>query len=157
MGSYALSTLARLFLHISSTFTRLFLHNSLLYHESLNHLSFLECLIQLIPLPPSQTCPIWHKATAQSGVTSSDSSAGSFVRHLNRKFSVIKLFYGCLPSSSRHTSFLHAAHAIYVEFPPRFITMKHRCLSCFDILGLVCWVLWHINPCRLFNTKSIFM
>ena len=22
---------------------------------------------------------------------------------------------------------------------------------------LVCWVLWHINRCRLFNTKSIFM
>ena len=22
---------------------------------------------------------------------------------------------------------------------------------------LVCWVLWHINLCRLFNTKSIFM
>ena len=22
---------------------------------------------------------------------------------------------------------------------------------------LVSWVLWHINPCRLFNTKSIFM
>ena len=24
-------------------------------------------------------------------------------------------------------------------------------------LGWVCWVLWHINPCRLFNAKSIFM
>ena len=23
--------------------------------------------------------------------------------------------------------------------------------------GLVCWVLWHINPCRLINAKSIFM
>ena len=23
--------------------------------------------------------------------------------------------------------------------------------------GLVCWVLWHINLCRLFNTKYIFM
>ena len=23
--------------------------------------------------------------------------------------------------------------------------------------GLVCWVLWHINLCRLFNAKSIFM
>ena len=23
--------------------------------------------------------------------------------------------------------------------------------------GLVCWVLWHINLCRLFNPKSIFM
>ena len=23
--------------------------------------------------------------------------------------------------------------------------------------GLVCWVLWHINICRSFNTKSIFM
>ena len=23
--------------------------------------------------------------------------------------------------------------------------------------GLVCWVLWHINICRLFNAKSIFM
>ena len=23
--------------------------------------------------------------------------------------------------------------------------------------GLVAWVLWHINLCRLFNTKSIFM
>ena len=22
-------------------------------------------------------------------------------------------------------------------------------------LGLVCWVLWHINPSRLFNAKSI--
>ena len=25
------------------------------------------------------------------------------------------------------------------------------------LLGLVCWVLWHINLCRLFNAKSIFM
>ena len=25
------------------------------------------------------------------------------------------------------------------------------------VLGLICWVLWHINLCRLFNTKSIFM
>ena len=23
--------------------------------------------------------------------------------------------------------------------------------------GLVCWVLWHINLCRLFNAKYIFM
>ena len=23
--------------------------------------------------------------------------------------------------------------------------------------GLVCWVLWHINICRLLNAKSIFM
>ena len=23
--------------------------------------------------------------------------------------------------------------------------------------GLVCWVLWHINLCRLFYAKSIFM
>ena len=23
--------------------------------------------------------------------------------------------------------------------------------------GLVCWVLWHINLCRLFNAKTIFM
>ena len=23
--------------------------------------------------------------------------------------------------------------------------------------GLVCWVLWHINLCRLFNAKSILM
>ena len=28
----------------------------------------------------------------------------------------------------------------------------------FDIIfGLVCLVLWHINLCRLFNAKSIFM
>ena len=26
-----------------------------------------------------------------------------------------------------------------------------------DWFGLVCWVLWHINLCRLFNAKSIFM
>ena len=26
-----------------------------------------------------------------------------------------------------------------------------------DLFGLVCWVLWHINLCRLFNAKSIFM
>ena len=25
------------------------------------------------------------------------------------------------------------------------------------LFGLVCWVLWHINLCRLFNAKSIFM
>ena len=25
------------------------------------------------------------------------------------------------------------------------------------LIGLVCWVLWHINLCRLFNAKSIFM
>ena len=25
------------------------------------------------------------------------------------------------------------------------------------VFGLVCWVLWHINLCRLFNAKSIFM
>ena len=25
------------------------------------------------------------------------------------------------------------------------------------MIGLVCWVLWHINLCRLFNAKSIFM
>ena len=24
-------------------------------------------------------------------------------------------------------------------------------------IGLVCWVLWHINLCGLFNAKSIFM
>ena len=28
----------------------------------------------------------------------------------------------------------------------------HKCLY-----KLVSWVLWHINPCRLFNAKSIFM
>ena len=27
----------------------------------------------------------------------------------------------------------------------------------FTRLSLVCWVLWHINLCRLSNTKSIFM
>ena len=30
------------------------------------------------------------------------------------------------------------------------------CRSC-KRFGLVCWFLWHINPCRLFNAKSIFM
>ena len=25
------------------------------------------------------------------------------------------------------------------------------------MFGLVCWVLWHINLCMLFNAKSIFM
>ena len=24
-------------------------------------------------------------------------------------------------------------------------------------MGLVCWVLWHLNLCRLFDAKSIFM
>ena len=26
-----------------------------------------------------------------------------------------------------------------------------------NIYDLVCWILWHINSCRLFNVKSIFM
>ena len=26
-----------------------------------------------------------------------------------------------------------------------------------EVNGLVWWVLWHINFCRLFNDKSIFM
>ena len=27
----------------------------------------------------------------------------------------------------------------------------------YELFGLVCWVLWHINLCGLFNAKSIFM
>ena len=33
----------------------------------------------------------------------------------------------------------------------------HLLLTTFPAIGLVCWVLWHINLCRLFNAKSIFM
>ena len=36
-----------------------------------------------------------------------------------------------------------------------FYTFKNICS--FNLVGLVCWVLWHINLCRLFNAKSIFM
>ena len=42
---------------------------------------------------------------------------------------------------------------------PSFITwVVSGCSSAVLVwFGLVCWVLWHINLCRLFNAKSIFM
>ena len=63
LGSWPLSTLASLFLHISSTFTSRFLHISLHYLKAFNHLSFLilASLIQSIPLSTSQPWAVWHK------------------------------------------------------------------------------------------------
>ena len=41
---------------------------------------------------------------------------------------------------------------------PLFLICLYHVYRCFYTFSwLVVWVLWHINHCRLFNTKSIFM
>ena len=89
LGSYLLSTSASPFLHISFTFTTLFLHTSLLRASSIIsrhliilisiHFSVFVSLIQLRPFSTFQTWGVWHKASAYSGVNSSNSSAAYFV------------------------------------------------------------------------------
>ena len=38
-----------------------------------------------------------------------------------------------------------------------FCSRLEHCLICYHFDWLAGWVLWHINLCRLFNAKSIFM
>ena len=47
-------------------------------------------------------------------------------------------------------------HSRYLFNVPSF-TSNFWLISSSWIVCFVCWVLWHINPCRLFNAKSIFM
>ena len=50
---------------------------------------------------------------------------------------------------SRHNKFILAENIIAI-----FSVSSDDFFTC---SGLVCLVLWHINLCRLFNAKSIFM
>ena len=60
LGSYPLSTLASLLLHISFTFMSLFLHTSLHYLEAFNHLNFLILSSLVQPRPLSIPKAVWH-------------------------------------------------------------------------------------------------
>ena len=54
---------------------------------------------------------------------------------------------------------LYKKNDVYTSRPPRKLTLEDPVpiLYTFDWFGLVWWVLWHINFCRLFNTKSVFI
>ena len=61
-------------------------------------------------------------------------------------------FHVCSINKSAHTKKGLETYLMILVYTNRLMVWFGFVSFCF-----VCWVLWHINFCRLFNTKSIFM
>ena len=60
---------------------------------------------------------------------------------------------GNIPQNSRYTATYHPSRKLSKLDQPGMRDTAGEV----DWFDLVCWVLWHINLCRLFNAKPIFM
>ena len=70
------------------------------------------------------------------------------------------IFWNRLFLTRLHISFKHFSFHLGATLALQIVVCEFDSHGVFNISGLgwlVCWVLWHINPYRIFNAKSIFM
>ena len=146
LGSYPLSTLTNLFLHIFSIFICLFFHISLNYLGAFNHLGFLilASLVWLRPFFTSQPWAVCYKASAQSGIMSSNSSAGSFI---------LTWIENLLSLYNFSDTLWHATHTIHVAFLPCFVYLKTQVYIQF--VTHVTYAVCHYLTVELHHSKGV--
>ena len=95
---------------------------------------FIKSCVQFRLFSPSQPRTVWHKASAQSGVTSIDFSASpSFSPSGSKIFSHYIIFRTPTQSTRSLLLLSNHPHQLTWHFRRVLFSLRHRCTPCFDI------------------------